>query len=108
MLARGAFLGGLGVLVVATALSACGSSNGAANGGECFVTTDCQAPFVCVEQKDKTRKCTDNLDSVVGKVPPEAGLPMGDAGAQAEGGGGPQEAGPQTPVDSGSGTGGDQ
>ncbi|MFO0736268.1 MAG: hypothetical protein U0270_10320 [Labilithrix sp.] len=105
MLLRGALLGGLGALLLVI-LGACGSSKRAGNGGECFVATDCQEPLVCVEQKDGSRKCTDNLDSVVGEIPPEAAAPAVDAGAQAEGGG-PSEAGPQEPADSGGG-GGDQ
>ena len=106
MVVRGAILGGFGVLALLVGLGACGSTKGAGNGAKCFVTTDCQAPLVCIEQKDKSRRCTDNVDSVVGTIPPEAGPPMGDAGQQAEGGPA-SEAGPQEPQDSGSG-GGDQ
>ena len=103
MVVRLWLFGGFGVLLVLVA--ACGSSKGAGNGGECFVTTDCQTPLVCIEQKDKSRRCTENIDSVVGEIPPEAGPPMADAGEQGEGGP-PSEAGPE-PMDSGGG-GGDQ
>ena len=78
MLARGVVLGSSAALVF-LALGACGSSKRAGNGGECFVTTDCQEPLVCVEQKDKSRVCSDNLDSVVGDRPPEAAAPETDA-----------------------------
>jgi hypothetical protein len=109
MLSRGAAVGvgGLGALLVA--LAACGSSKLAGNGAECFVATDCQEPLVCVEQKNKSRRCTDNLDAIVGEIPPEAGPPMRDAGegeggpTDAGGGPGPEpDAGPE-PKDSGAG-----
>jgi hypothetical protein len=108
MFFRGAALGvgGLGALVFVV-LAGCGSSKRAGNGGECFVAADCQEPLVCVEQKDKTRRCTENIDSIVGEVPPEAGPPKPDAG-EVEGGtdgGGPTsepDAGQPEPKDSGS------
>lgn len=87
----------LGAFALLAAAAACGSSKRAGNGAECFVASDCQEPLVCVEQKDKTRRCTDNLDSVVGALPPEAGPPTAEADAEAEpsdsggaGGGGEQ------------------
>jgi hypothetical protein len=104
MFSRGAAAGvGLGALLFVV-LAACGSSKRAGNGGECFVATDCEEPLVCVEQKDKTRRCTDDIDSIVGKVPPEAGPPRPDAGAQDEGGADSSvepDAGEPEPKDSG-------
>jgi hypothetical protein len=86
--ARRALAVGLGAALALAFLAACGSSKQTANGGECFVAADCQEPLVCVEQKDKTRRCTDDLDSVVGTLPPEAGAR--DAGQDAR----PNDAGP--------------
>ena len=87
MLIRAAVLGSVGALAL---LAACGSSKRAGNGGECFVATDCQEPLVCVEQKDKTKRCTDNLDSVEGTSPSDGAPPPekdgGDEGGEREAG----------------------
>ncbi len=67
------------------AASACTSKQSPVGpGGECFLATDCAPGLVCVEQRNQTRICTDDLSSVAGRPPPEAG-PM-DAGDGGEGG----------------------
>lgn len=87
MLLRAALVGSLGA---AALLAACGSSKRAGNGAECFVATDCQEPLVCIEQKDKTKRCTDNLDLVEGTSPPDGAPPpdkdSGDEGGENEAG----------------------
>ncbi len=109
MVVRGVVVGMGAALAFMAALAACGDSKRGGNGAECFVASDCVEPLVCIQQKDKGRICTDNLDSVVGEppeVPPDA-APM-DGGATEAGPrpeAGPRDSG-QPPTDANPG--GDQ
>lgn len=93
---RGVLLG-LGAAVAF--LVACGSSKLAGPNGDCFVTTDCREGLVCIEQQDKSRRCTDDPSRAVGRLPPEASVPdTGEAGGGEAGDPAPpQEAGPPQP-----------
>jgi len=83
---RGALFGSAAAVAL---LMACGSSKLAGANAECFVTTDCLEGLVCIEQQDKSRRCTDDPSRAVGRLPPEAAAP--DAGEAGE----PSEAGPE-------------
>ncbi|AKV01798.1 hypothetical protein AKJ09_08461 [Labilithrix luteola] len=60
--------------------AACSSNSEQAAGGECFLATDCAPGLICIEQRDGTRRCSDDLTSVVGKPPGEAGAAATDGG----------------------------
>src|SRR5689334_1338756 len=74
----------VGSSVVAGPLLVVGSctvkSNPVGSGGECFLAADCAPGLVCVEQPNKTRLCSDDLERVAGRPPPEGGA--ADTGAQ--------------------------
>lgn len=74
----------LGPIAAFALLPAACSSNGeqASAGGECFLATDCAPGLICVEQRDGTRRCSDDLTSVVGKPPGEAGAAENDAAGE--------------------------
>jgi len=97
MVLRGA---GIGLVVTGVVLVACGSANLAGNGGDCFVTTDCQEGLVCVPQKNNTSKCSADLTNIAGQVPAEGGVK--EAGAAQEGGKTPTDGGGTPVKDTGS------
>lgn len=106
MLVKGSLVGaslvlaGLGVLVM---LDACGGAKAAGPNGECFVADDCQPGLVCIEQKDKSRICTDDLTRAAGTVPPDGAAPPDAGEAGTEEGGTPGDGG-TTPPPKDSGT----
>ena len=84
-------------------VGACSKDNAAIErGGECFFASDCAPGLVCVEQRNKTRICTDDLSGVAGEPPDQGG---GDGG-EGEGGGeeGGTTDGPVTVPDTGTDT----
>lgn len=81
---------GIPLLLWGGVLGACSTKNEAiASGGECFFATDCAPGLVCVEQRNKTRICTDDLSGVAGEPPDPGGDQDGGDGE----GGDPSEAG---------------
>lgn len=98
-------LAGLSVLVL---VDACSSSKLAGQGGECFVADDCAPGLVCIEQKDKSRICTNDLTLAAGTVPPDGAAPdagdAGEGGTTGEGGTPPNDSGTTPPKDSGTTT----
>ena len=82
---------GVPLLLWGGVVAACSTRNQAVDrGGSCFFATDCVPGLVCVEQRDRSRVCTDDL-SGVGGDPPEPG--DGDGGGDDEGGEGGGEGG---------------
>lgn len=69
-------------------VGACSKDNAAIErGGECFFASDCAPGLVCVEQRNKTRICTDDLTGVAGEPPDQGGGDGGGAdGEPGEGG----------------------
>lgn len=65
-------------------------------GGECFLATDCAPGLVCVEQANKTRICSDDLNRVAGRTPPDGAAAEQDGSTD-----GASTDGPVTPRDSG-------
>jgi len=95
------------LLAWGAALGACSKQNAVIDrGGECFFAHECAPGLVCVEQKNKTRICTDDLSGVAGD-PPDPGT--GEDGGDEAGEGGttdgpaPQDTGIDrpTPIDTG-------
>lgn len=87
-------------------LGACSKDNAAVPlGGECDFASDCAPGLVCVEQRNKSRICTDDLTGVAGEPPGQ-----GEEGDGGEGEGGAGEGGmtdgppvgPDTGTDAGS------
>jgi hypothetical protein len=71
-------------------------------GGECFLASDCAPGLICVEQREGTRVCTDDLSRVTGRPrEPE------DAG-EGEGDGGDPDASTPVPEDAGVDAGGEE
>jgi hypothetical protein len=86
------------------AIAACSSKAALVGlGGECSLATDCVDGLICAPQPNKPSVCTDDLSTVAGKSPPEAGAAK-DAATDARSDGAvkdsgtdaapPQEAGP--------------
>jgi hypothetical protein len=77
-----------GALLLAAALTdACGSKASlVGEGAECFLATDCLPGLVCVEQSNKARVCSADLERVAGEPPSPGDGDDGGAADAAEGG----------------------
>lgn len=65
---------GVPLLLWGGLVGACSKENAAIDrGGECFFASDCAPGLVCVEQRNKTRICTDDLTGVAGEPPDQGG-----------------------------------
>ncbi|HVR19067.1 MAG TPA: hypothetical protein VMS65_05210 [Polyangiaceae bacterium] len=69
---------------VVTAFACGGPQEPAEEGEDCYRDADCKLGLVCVPQ-GSSRKCSDEIGGLISQVPqppPDAGMPVDDAGGE--------------------------